>query len=69
MQHQKLFEPATITGWALVVYDGYIRQPEADAIIQGLKAQADLLGMLQHSVSLGHHGLIYIVRRNQGVQS
>ncbi|KAF8608017.1 Piwi-domain-containing protein [Ceratobasidium sp. AG-I] len=46
MQRQKLFRPATVTGWALVVYDGRnIRQPEVDAIIQGLKSQADLLGI------------------------
>ncbi|KAF8593241.1 Piwi-domain-containing protein [Ceratobasidium sp. AG-I] len=46
MQHQKLFKPATVTEWALVVYDGRnIRQPEVDAIIMGLKSQADLLGI------------------------
>jgi len=46
MQHQKLYQPATVTGWALVVYDGRnIRQPEVDFIVQGLKSQADLLGI------------------------
>ncbi|KAF8608014.1 Piwi-domain-containing protein [Ceratobasidium sp. AG-I] len=46
MQHQKFYKPATVTGWALVVYDDRnIRQPEVDAIIQGLKHQADLLGI------------------------
>lgn len=46
MQHQKFFQPTTMTGWALLVYDGVnIGQPEVDFIIQGLKSQADLLGI------------------------
>lgn len=46
LQHQKFFEPAEITGWALVVYDSRsVREREAQDIATGLKAQADLLGM------------------------
>ncbi|KAB5590426.1 Argonaute-like protein [Ceratobasidium theobromae] len=44
--HQKFFEPAVITGWALVVYDSRsVREREARDIVIGLKAQADLLGI------------------------
>ncbi|KAB5595487.1 Argonaute-like protein [Ceratobasidium theobromae] len=46
LQHQKFFEPAEITGWALVVYDSRsVREREAQDIATGLKAQADLLGI------------------------
>lgn len=47
LQSQKLYEPADVGGaWALVVYDGRsVREGEAQDIVRGLKAQADLLGI------------------------
>lgn len=41
----ELFEPAEVTGWALVVYDRSIRDKETHDIVVGLKEQAELLGM------------------------
>ncbi|QRV72426.1 protein argonaute 3 [Ceratobasidium sp. AG-Ba] len=46
MVNQKFFKGATVTGWALVVYDGRsIRQPEVDYIIRTFKATAELFGI------------------------
>ncbi|KAB5595488.1 Argonaute-like protein [Ceratobasidium theobromae] len=41
----ELFEPAEVTGWALVVYDRSIRDKETHDIVVGLKEQAELLGI------------------------
>ncbi|QRV87399.1 argonaute-like protein [Ceratobasidium sp. AG-Ba] len=43
---QKFFKPATVTGWAVVVYDTRtVREPDVLNIVRNFKAQADLLGI------------------------
>ncbi|KAF8603575.1 Piwi-domain-containing protein [Ceratobasidium sp. AG-I] len=50
MRHQKLYKPASVTGWAVVVYDNRnIQQPEVDHIVHELKEQADRLGFKEFS--------------------
>jgi hypothetical protein len=45
LANQKFFKPASVTGWAVVVYDSRaVRQADVDFIIQGLKKEAELLG-------------------------
>ncbi|KAG8684639.1 hypothetical protein FRC09_015261, partial [Ceratobasidium sp. 395] len=46
MVNQKFFRGATVTGWAVVVYDGrYIRENEVGQIIQDFKGTAELFGI------------------------
>ncbi|KAB5587889.1 Argonaute-like protein [Ceratobasidium theobromae] len=46
LRRRKLFEPAEITGWALVVYDACsVREREAQDIVTRLQTQANRLGI------------------------
>ncbi|QRV72448.1 argonaute-like protein [Ceratobasidium sp. AG-Ba] len=54
---QKFFKPATVTGWAVVVYDTRtVREPDVLNIIRNFKDQADSLGIkgLSHNPPISY---------------